>query len=124
MIGNLNLADSDARVHGMIHVRQLCNTIAFIPIKLQQNAEIPNKRPAILAGLDLANITDLSNMLTDLNKSAKASFIAMVQFALENCIVRIIEAKIKSNKPLSDHNSPRAFFMFSNPLAKIPGVTP
>jgi len=103
IINNLNLPEDDVRVKGMIHVRQFCNTIAFIPIKLQQNAEIPNKRPAILTSLDLANITDLSNMLTDLNKNAKTSFITMVQFALENCIVRIIEAILGVN-PQRDFN--------------------
>lgn len=92
IIGNLNLAEGDVRMQGMIHVRQLCNTLAAIPIKLQQNAENPNNMPAILSLLGLSNIDDLRRILHDFNANAKAGFITTVQFALENCIVCIIEA--------------------------------
>lgn len=92
IIDSLNLVESDARVQGMIHVRQLCNTLAVIPIKLQQNAENPNNIPVILSLLGLSNIDDLSRILQDFNANSKVGFITVVQFALENCIVRIINA--------------------------------
>jgi len=92
IIDNLNLDEGDVRIQGMIHVRQLCNTLAAIPIKLQQNAENPNSIPAVLSLLGLSNSDDLSSVLQDFNANAKAGFITTVQFALENCIVCIIEA--------------------------------
>lgn len=92
IIENLNLNESDVRIQGMIHVRGLCNTLAAIPIKLQQNAENPNNISAILSLLGLSSIDDLSIILEDFNANSKIGFITSVQFALENCIVRIIEA--------------------------------
>ena len=92
IIENLNLNESDVRIQGMIHVRGLGNTLAAIPIKLQQNAENPNNISAILSLLGLASIDDLRTILEDFNANSKIGFITSVQFVLENCIVRIIEA--------------------------------
>ena len=92
ILKTLGIPDDEARAQGIVHVRQLCNTIAAVPIKLQQNAERPSNIPSILALLGLSNIKDLQSLLHDLNSNSKTSFLTMVQFALENCIVQVIEA--------------------------------
>ena len=43
ILTRLALPDDDARAQGIIHIRQFCNTLAAVPIKLQQNAEIRRK---------------------------------------------------------------------------------
>ena len=48
IITNLNRKDNDARVQGMIHVRQMCNTLAAVPIMLQHKAEISANIPVIV----------------------------------------------------------------------------
>jgi len=108
ILKTLGIPDDDARAQGIVHVRQLCNTIAAVPIKLQQNAERPSNIPSILALLGLSNIKDLQSLLHDLNSNSKTSFLTMVQFALENCIVQVIEvigAKRPSGKFSRDAES-------------------
>jgi len=85
-------SNNDARVQGIVHVRQFCNTLASVPIKLQQNAERCKNVPIIMELLGLHRVADLRTCLKDLNKNAKASFITMSQFALENCISRVLDA--------------------------------
>lgn len=92
ILEKLGIPEDDARAQGMVHVRQLCNTIAAVPIKLLQNAERPSNIPSILALLGLNNTKGLKSCLTDLNKNSKTSFLTMVQFSLENCIVQVIGA--------------------------------
>lgn len=92
IIDALNLPKDDARNQAMVHVRQFCNTLAAVPIKLSQNAEIGNNVPIIMTLLGLTKKDDLKSCLGDLNHNSKASFVTMVQFALENCVVRILHA--------------------------------
>ena len=92
ILNTLNLPKNDARAQGIIHIRQFCNTIGAVPIKLQQNAEIPSNIPVLLKLLGLTNVRDLQSVMSDFNSNSKTSFITMVQFALENCIVQVIEA--------------------------------
>ncbi len=92
ILKKLDLPNNDARAEGIIHVRQFCNTLAAIPIKLQQNAEIRRNVPVIMQLLGLQHIEHLKSCLGDLNKNAKTSFITMTQFALENCIERVLDA--------------------------------
>lgn len=92
ILHELALPNDDARVEGIVHVRQFCNTLASVPIKLQQNAERPNNIHIIIQLLGLQRLEDLKTCLGDLNKNAKASFITMAQFALENCISRVLDA--------------------------------
>lgn len=98
ILSELSLPKDDARAEGIIHVRQFCNTLASVPIKLQQNSEKPNNVPIIMQLLGLPRVEDLKICLGDLNKNCKASFITMTQFALENCISRILDA-IPGEKP-------------------------
>ena len=98
LLEKLNLPDDDARALALIQVRQMCNTIAAVPIKLQQNAEIAGDIPVMLALLGINDFGSLKSLLTDLNKNSKASFLTMVQVALENCVVQVIEA-IGGKKP-------------------------
>ncbi len=92
ILAKLALPNDDARAEGIIHVRQFCNTLAAVPIKLQQNAGIRGKVPIIMQLLGLQSLEGLKSCLGDLNKNAKVSFITMTQFALENCIGRVLDA--------------------------------
>lgn len=92
IIQQLDLPKIDARAQALIQVRQLCNTLGAVPIKLQQNAEIASNLPVVMAILGLQNARDVEAVLGDLNKNAKVSFVTMVQFALENCVDRILHA--------------------------------
>ena len=91
ILERLDLPNDDARAEGIIHVRQFCNTLAAVPIKLQQNAKRGNI-PIIMQLLGLQRPEHLKSCLIDLNKNAKVSFITMTQFALENCIERVLDA--------------------------------
>lgn len=92
ILKQLALPNDDARAQGIIHVRQFCNTLAAVPIKLQQNAENRRKVSSIMQLLGLQRIEHLKSCLGDLNKNAKVSFITMTQFALEHCIERVLDA--------------------------------
>ncbi len=92
ILEKLALPNDDARAEGIIHVRQFCNTLAAVPIKLQQNAEIRGNVPIIMQLLGLQCPEHLKSCLGDFNKNAKASFITSAQFALENCIERVLDA--------------------------------
>jgi hypothetical protein len=92
ILEKLALPNDDARAEGIIHVRQFCNTLAAVPIKLQQNAENNRYVRAIMQILGLQQPKDLKSCLGDLNKNAKVSFVTMTQFALENCIERVLDA--------------------------------
>jgi hypothetical protein len=93
ILGILGVAEDDVRAEGMRNIRGFCNTIALIPIKLQQNVqERPENIRPILIILGLTNRKALKSVLTDFNNNSKASFITMVQFAIENCIAQVIEA--------------------------------
>ena len=70
ILSELSLPKDDARAEGIIHVRQFCNTLASVPIKLQQNAERPNNVPIILRLLGLQRVEDLKTCLGDLNRVA------------------------------------------------------
>jgi hypothetical protein len=92
IIKRLSLPEKDARIQGMIHVRQFCNTIAAIAIKLLQSAEINTNIPIIMKLLRMRDMQSLQSCLKDLIPNAKTSFITMCQFALENCIERVLDA--------------------------------
>jgi|GEM_PF-4719801 len=92
ILKRLALPDDDARAQGIVHVRQFCNTLAAVPIKLQQNAEVGSNVRIIMQLLGVQRHEDLKSCLGDLNKNAKVSFITMTQFALENCIERVLDA--------------------------------
>ncbi|MHC4068107.1 MAG: hypothetical protein ACYS18_02095 [Planctomycetota bacterium] len=92
ILEKLALPNDDARAEGIIHVRQFCNTLAAVPMKLQQNAEIRGNVPIIMRLLGMQHPEHLESCLGDLNKNAKPSFITMTQFALENCIERVLDA--------------------------------
>lgn len=92
LLQKLHLPKDDARTLGIVHVRQFCNTLAAVPIKLSQNAEIRENVPIIMKILGLNNPNDLNTCLGDLNDNAKASFVTVVQFALENCVKRVLYA--------------------------------
>lgn len=100
IIGKLEgtgLSEDDPCIEGMIHVRQCCNTIAFVPIQLLKQVECGGKNE-IMTILEL-NASGLKSCLKDLKDNAKISFITIVQFALENCIGRIIEDKTGKKPP-------------------------
>lgn len=90
LVGRLDVGVEDVRAEAIIQVRQFCNTLAAVPIKLQQNAEA--NPPAIMEILGLTRFEDLKSCLGDLNKNTKLSFITMTQFALENCVERVLDA--------------------------------
>lgn len=92
IIGCLNLPEDDARSLGIIHVRQFCNTLAFAAIKMQQKAENNKYLPIFRDLFDFKNIKDLKSFLGDSNLNFKTSFVTMVQFALENCIERVLDS--------------------------------
>jgi len=92
ILEKLALPNDDARSEGIIHVRQFCNTLAAVPIKLQQNTGIRRNVPIIMQLLGLQRPEHLKSCLCDLNKNAKVSFTTMTQFALENCIERVLDA--------------------------------
>jgi len=92
IVDKLALPRDDIRTVGLIHVRQFCNTLAAIPMKLQQNAEISKLRPAVMSILGISNVNDLKLCLCDFNKNSKTSFVTMAQFALENCVARVLKA--------------------------------
>ncbi len=92
ILKSLAVPKDDARTEGIIHVRQFCNTLAAVPIKLQQNAEKKRNVPIIMQLLGLQKPEHLKSCLVDLNKNAKVSFNTMTQFALENCIERVLDA--------------------------------
>ena len=92
ILEEISLPNEDARTEGVVHVRQFCNTLAAVTIKLQQNAEKPKNVRTIMQLLGLQSPEDLKSCLCDLNRNAKASFITMTQFALENCISRVLDS--------------------------------
>jgi hypothetical protein len=92
ILERLALSEDDARSQGFIHVRQLCNTIAAVPIILMRHAEDGSTRPAVMRLFGIHELKTLESWLSDLNKNAKLSFITMVQFALENCIECVLNA--------------------------------
>lgn len=92
IIKNLALPEDDARTEGLVQVRQFCNTLAAVPMKLQQNAEIAKVRPIVMSILGITNANDLKSCLGDLNKNAKTSFVTMAQFALENMIEQVLSS--------------------------------
>lgn len=92
IIDCLNLPTNDARSLGIIHVRQFCNTLGFAAIKIEQKAEIKKSLPTLIGLFDIRNIKDLKSFLHDLNLNFKVSFVTIVQFALENCIERVLDS--------------------------------
>ena len=113
ILKRLGLPDEDVRAQGLIHVRQMCNTIAHISLALQHQAE---KDPSLIANiLLLTDMKDLKGLLTDFNQNSKAAYITSVQFALENCIKSILEASGRS-APYTFHDSAKAIINFT----KIP----
>jgi hypothetical protein len=92
ILEKLVLPNDDARAEGIIQVRQFCNTLAAVPIKLQQNAEIKKNVPIIMQLLGLHRPEHLKSCLGNLNKNAKVSFITMTQFSLESCIEHVLDA--------------------------------
>lgn len=69
IIDALSLPEDDASTQGMIHVRQFCNSLALVPIKLSQNAEIDSNLPIIMALLGLSKKDELESCLIDLKVS-------------------------------------------------------
>jgi len=92
IIKHLNLPREDARVLGVVHIRQFCNTLVAVPLQLQHNAENRNNIPVIMRMPGLRRMEDLRSCLGDLNKNSKISFVTMAQFAFENCIGKVLEA--------------------------------
>ena len=119
IIKSLGLGEDDARVQAMVHVRQFCNTLAAVPIKLQQSAERPNCLPVLLAVLGLSNTDDLRSVLGDLNKNAKLSFLTMVQFALEHCVNQVLDAMTSGRTTRT-----RKFSQSVRQLAERAGIQP
>lgn len=90
IIKRLNLPETDARVRGMVHVRQLANTLAAVPIMLQLKAE--NAPTQVCSVLGISGLDDLSSLLGDLNHNSKCAFVTMAQFALENSVALTLKA--------------------------------
>lgn len=90
IIEELSLPEDDARIQGIIHVRQMCNTTSHIALALQHQAEAN----ALLVSkiLLLGDEKDIEGILKDFNSNSKGAFVTLTQFALENCIKAIIEA--------------------------------
>ena len=116
IISALNLPDDDIRTQGMIHVRQCCNTLAAIPIKLQQNAKISQNVPLIMEILGLSDASSLELVLKDLNANAKVSFLTVVQFALENSAKQVVET-------LSGQDAPIRFKKIVENLIDLTGIS-
>jgi len=87
----INVNDCDARTRGMVHVRQLCRTLAVIPMALQRLRAQPNGEAALRSIFGIPPGDDVDSWLCDVNRNLKASFITMVQFALENCTNHILD---------------------------------
>ncbi len=115
IIGTLDLPDDDARIEALVQVRQLCNTLAAVSIKLQQNSEISSNVPFIMALLGIQEVSGLKSVLGDLNKNAKVSFVTMCQFSLENCVYRILDS-------LSGHSNSARFSEESKRLIRLAGL--
>lgn len=94
------ISEDDPRRKGMVHVRQFCNTLAYIPLRIQQVAGCRSNNELILKLFGVQNSCDLQKLLKDFNKNAKCGFVTGVQFALENCIGRIIEDKTRQKPPV------------------------
>ena len=92
IIDHLDLSQDDARTLGIIHVRQFCNTLAVTAIRIQQVAENKNNLPILGRLFGVQDFAALKSILSDLNPNFKTSFVTMVQFALENCIERVLES--------------------------------
>lgn len=95
IIGSLGIPKErekkDVRTLAFIQFRQFCNTLAFAPIIL--HLQYKNCRGNdIKKTFRLPDEKALNSFLTDLNDNCKASFVTMAQFALENCVSRVIEA--------------------------------
>lgn len=92
IIQKLALAESDLRVQSMIKVRQLANSLGQLPLMLQHRAERAADLPRLMATLGITSMRDLTNMLTDLNNNSKLSLVTIIQFVLENCVERTLDA--------------------------------
>ncbi len=115
IIGTLDLPDDDARTQALVQVRQLCNTLAAVSIKLQQNSEIGSNVPVIMALLGIQEVSGLKSVLGDLNKNAKLSFVTMCQFSLENCVYGILAS-------LSGRSNSARFSEESRRLIRLAGL--
>lgn len=92
ILTKLDLPDNDARSEAIINVRHFCDTLAAVPIRLQRSAEKGSNLSHITQLLGLHRLEDLKSCLSDLDENAKVSFITMTQFALENCVERVLDA--------------------------------
>jgi len=86
----IDLPDDDIRVMAIIHVRQFCNTIAATAIRMQYMASNNDNIPILMQLYGVKEVDHIKSILTDLNPNLKISFITMVQFALENCLERVL----------------------------------
>jgi hypothetical protein len=88
----LNLPKDDARTWGFVSILCFCQTIAWIPIRLSQCAEVESNRPFLTRLLGTRNEKALFELLQISHWNARASFITLVQSALENCINQVLDA--------------------------------
>lgn len=92
ILNKLKLPKDDARALGMIHFGSLCLTLAELPLKLFHEAETKNGRPMVMKIFGLQTVEHINTTLGDLVYNAPIAFVTVVQFALENCIERVLDA--------------------------------
>lgn len=95
ILAAIDLPEGDIRRWCMIEIRTLCNTIGYIPLVLCYAYENAIETRKVEMGYMLG-VTDqkelVQGLLDPFNITAKASFVTMVQFSLENVIAKILEA--------------------------------
>lgn len=117
IVNRLALPKTDARAQAMIHVRQLCSTLALLPIKLLHEATPGQNVTLVLRVLGSPSTADLKRLLGDLKKNVKVAFLTMVQFALEHCIKQIVDA-------LPCERASHTFACSAKQLVQMTGVKP
>ncbi len=92
ILGKLGLPRDDARALGIRHVGGLCATLAELPLKLFHEAESKDGRPMLMKILGLRKVDDMETLLGDLVYNANIAFVTTIQFALENCVERVLDS--------------------------------
>jgi len=94
---SLGLCDNDARAKGLIHVRQMSNTLAAIPNEIQRYetgdpASKAKREETIRDMFRIPADDSLDSWISDLNDNCKAAFLTLCLFALENCATAVLLA--------------------------------
>lgn len=117
----INLPEGDVRCWSIVEIRTLCNTIGYVPLILcyaYENA-IPQRRVEMGMMLGVTDEKQLVQGLLDpFTIRAKASFVTMAQFSLENAVAKMLEAIGATPEENFSRNISKIIYLTSIPQAQ------